>query len=254
MRKILFIVGGFLFVFSILGIVKPYALEAKTDTETKGVIESINQITTVAPTEIPTPTPSPTETPEVLGDVMEIPTVTPIPTETPVPTPTFNIGWIKELGLNRNCSEWDYIKIGPIGLVEIPDSNISVGLRYGTYYKSNIDSAAGMTEFSTDERLYILGHNYKNGTIFHNLINTKVGEKVVVTLVSADENILNQYTFEVVFTKRYTDDEYAANNHLVLTDNYDYDGEYDLVLATCNHYSKEDEGRQVVLCKLIEEQ
>jgi sortase (surface protein transpeptidase) len=250
MRKILLIVGSFLLVFSIFGIVKPYALEAKTDTETKGVIEAINQIATVAPTETPISSPSPTEAPEVLDEVMEIPTSNP----TPKPEPTFNIDWIKKLGLNRNCSEWDYIKIGPIGLVEVPNSNISVSLRYGTYYKSNIDSAAGMTEFSTDERLYILGHNYKDGTIFHNLINTKIGETVVITLVNTDENILNKYTFEVVFTKRYTDDEYAANNHLVLTDNYDYDDEYDLVLATCNHYSKEDKGRQVVLCKLLEEQ
>lgn len=224
-----------LFIFSMFGILKPYVLEAKIKNNTNDIVEDIAEMTS--------------QTTNVLEETTaEISTE--ITTVSIEETKKFNIDWMKEV---HNVTEKDYLNAISVGLIEIPDSKISVGLRYGTRYKSNIESAAGITEFSTDERLYILGHNYKNGTIFHNLLETKPGEKVYITLVNKDKNIFNKYTFEVVFTKRYTEKEYEKDNFKVLTDNPDYHTEYDLVLATCNHYSKSDQGRQVVLCRLVEE-
>jgi sortase (surface protein transpeptidase) len=234
--KLFFVV---LFVFSIFGILKPYVLEAKIKNNTSDIVEDIAEMTSQKTNVLEN------DTATTSTNITEISTE--VSTEE---TKKFNIDWMKDF---NNVTENEYLNAPSIGLIEIPDSKISVALRYGTRYKSNIESAAGITEFSTDERLYVLGHNYKNGTIFHDLLETKIGELVYITLVNKEKNIVKKYSLEVVFTKRYTEKEYENNNFEVLTDNPDYQNEYDLVLATCNHYSKNDKGRQVVLCRLVEE-
>ena len=106
--------------------------------------------------------------------------------------------------------------------------------------------------------MYILGHNYENSThenrIFHNLLEVKEGDIVSLTLlrnIGGDE-IATEYKYEVVFTKRYSQDEFYDDNAKILTDNPDFSDDFNLCLATCNH-NDTGRGRQVVFCRLIEE-
>lgn len=147
-----------------------------------------------------------------------------------------------------------------VGFIEINSVDISVPVRYGSkeIAKSNLDNAACITEFSKGERVYILGHNYENSThenrIFHNLLEVKEGDIVSLTLlrnIGGDE-IATEYKYEVVFTKRYSQDEFYDDNAKILTDNPDFSDDFNLCLATCNH-NDTGRGRQVVFCRLIEE-
>ena len=147
-----------------------------------------------------------------------------------------------------------------VGFIEINSVDISVPVRYSSKEtaKSNLDNAACITEFSKGDKIYILGHNYETSThenrIFHNLLEVKEGDIVSLTLlrnIGGDE-IATEYKYEVVFTKRYSQDEFYEDNAKILTDNPDFSDNFNLCLATCNH-DDTGRGRQVVFCRLIEE-
>lgn len=147
-----------------------------------------------------------------------------------------------------------------VGFIEISSVEVSVPVRYGSkeIAKSNLDNAACITEFSKGEQVYILGHNYENSThenrIFHNLLDVKEGDIVSLTLLRniGENEIATEYKYKVVFSKRYSQDEFYEDNAKILTDNPDYTGNFNLCLVTCNH-DDTGRGRQVVFCQLVEE-
>lgn len=237
-NKIKFFIGAVLVFISVYYIAQTTIVRAEAiSSNTESVQEVIDAVES---TIVPTPTPE-AETTEYDKEII------------PEESPTFDTSIYKIFDY-QTATKKEYLEAPLVGLIEIQDSNIETALRYGTQYEENIDAAAGITEFSTDERLYILGHNLRNGSIFHNLIETQEGEEVKITLVN--EGKIAEYSFEVCFTQRYTEEEYEANNFACLTNNKEYDGEYDLVLVTCNHRyvnGIKESGRQVVLCQLTGE-
>lgn len=179
-------------------------------------------------------------------------TSTTIPKELTIPEVKFPIDQIRTVDVT--ATEQEYLEASAIGLISVPESGIEASLRYGTQYASNLDTAACVTDFSSEDRLYILGHNYTNparpNKMFHNLVETEVGEQVNVTLLV--DGGIKEYHFEVVSSQWCSEEDYLADNASILTNNQEYDGEYELVLITCNHKS-DCKGRQILLCTLIEE-
>lgn len=226
-----------------------YELKVKPMRHDKTIQEEVESIETRIET---ASRPDNTEAAEVLAEV--------IPEE-----PQFNFP-MEEITEYKTALPWEtstkkeILDYPSVGFIEINSVDISVPVRYSSKdtAKSNLDNAACITEFSKGERVYILGHNYENSThenrIFHNLLDVKEGDIVSLTLLRniGDDEIATEYKYKVVFSKRYSQDEFYEDNAKILTDNPDFSDDFNLCLATCNH-DDTGRGRQVVFCQLIEE-
>lgn len=226
-------------------IIAPSAKDNTIKSECESVQERIEEATT------PTVMPTPTE--EVLGEA--------IPEEPVVELPKLPVEEIQQYRNDLNwekTTEKDVLSYPSVGYIKIDSVGVEAAVRFGSKFKSNLDNAACITEFSHGEKMYILGHNYTKTSagnrIFHNLLEVKEGDIISVTLLYTKdgEEIATEYKYEVVFSKRYTQDEFYSDNAAVLTENNDYTDDFNLCLATCNH-DDVSRGRQVVFCKIVED-
>ena len=142
----------------------------------------------------------------------------------------------------KNTNSAEMVSLKSIGILSIGKIKISysvwdeatkVSLRYGLgHYPDSV--MPGETGNAT-----ILGHNYKDGTMFHNLGKLKKGDKVVFKSASGKE-----MTFAVEESKiiKASDlKKYVAGN---------ITKEKQLTLVTCTYEYGNKGWRRVVICKL----
>lgn len=125
------------------------------------------------------------------------------------------------------------LKINAIGVnYSVWDEATKVSLRYGLghYPASVMPGEAGNAT--------ILGHNYKNGTMFHNLGKLKKGDKVVFKSKSGKE-----ITFVVEESKIISADD--LNKYI----GADVSSDPQLTLVTCTYEYGRKGWRRVVICK-----
>ena len=144
--------------------------------------------------------------------------------------------------LEENPDTSAYVTLNSIGILKINaigvnysvwDESSKVSLRYGLghYPASVMPGEAGNAT--------ILGHNYKNGTMFHNLGKLKKGDKVVFKSGDGKE-----MTFVVEESKIINANDLTK---YVLGDITD---ERQLTLVTCTYEYGRIGWRRVVICKL----
>lgn len=235
MKKVLTVVCILIFGFSAIKIAEPLVVDNKTNNNINDVETSFIS-TPVSEEEI--------SEQDVLGEVIP---------EKNLP----NISYMQKALPWKTYSESESLNYSTVGLIKIPSVDVKVGVRYGTKFKKNLDSAACIAEFSTNERLYILGHNYTNelreNKIFHNLLASNIGDevKLIINQLDDNQNVIKTDTFsyEIAYTIHITEEEYLADNSKVLTNNEEF-SDYDMVLATCNHYEDGTKGRQIYYCQI----
>ena len=149
----------------------------------------------------------------------------------------------------------DILNYPSVGYIKIDAVDVSVCVRYGTSLKENLDDAACIAEFSKNEKLFILGHNYEKSSrenkVFHNLLGVEEGDVVELTLINniGKEETTSTFRYKVVFSKRYSEEEFYQDDAKMLMENPDFSEEFNLCLITCNN-DKQGRGRQVVYCQL----
>ena len=124
------------------------------------------------------------------------------------------------------------------GVLSVPERNVKCSLVYGVS-EENLKANAGIHELSYTDSLVVLGHNYRNGTMFHNLLNTEVGDEVNIEFT--DGTIMKYNIAERVHL---TEDEYNADYSVL------FESTYDLVLVTCENINMK-EGRCVLYCNIV---
>lgn len=125
------------------------------------------------------------------------------------------------------------LKINAIGVnYSVWDEATKVSLRYGLghYPASVMPGEAGNAT--------ILGHNYKNGTMFHNLGKLKKGDKVVFKSKNGKE-----ITFVVEESKIISADD--LNKYI----GADVSSDSQLTLVTCTYEYGKKGWRRIVICK-----
>ena len=125
------------------------------------------------------------------------------------------------------------LKINAIGIsYSVWDEATKVSLRYGLghYPDSAIPGEAGNAT--------ILGHNYKDGTMFHNLGKLKKGDKVVFKSKNGKE-----YTFVIEESKIISADD------LYKYIGADASSDSQLTLVTCTYEYGKKGWRRIVICK-----
>lgn len=139
-----------------------------------------------------------------------------------------------------------YVVLNSIGILEISSIDIrypvwdeasQVALRYGLghYADSVMPGESG--------NCTILGHNYRDGSMFHKLGRVDIGDEVVFTDLSG-----NEYVFYVVASEIISADdllEYALGN-ITRT--------RQLTLVTCTYEYGSEGWRRVVICRLAGEE
>lgn len=140
--------------------------------------------------------------------------------------------------------EADLIELGAIGIISIPKIDIrytvwdevtEVSLRYGLcHYEESV--IPGETGNAT-----ILGHNYKDGSMFHYLGELEAGDEVCFTGVDG-----TKMTFYV------TDSLIISADDLMSYAEGDITDSKQLTLVTCTYEYGRTGWRRVVICKLAE--
>lgn len=221
MKKLIFLIGGLMVVLSF------FMLEKDKITKDEAIQERnqevVERIACAKETEV---------IPEVLGEKIPV-----------------------YPGLKEYQKTEDILSYPSVGYIEIPSVDVSVCVRYGTSLKENLDDAACIAEFSKNEKLFILGHNYEKSSrenkVFHNLLGVEEGDVVELTLINniGKEETTSTFRYKVVFSKRYSEEEFYQDDAKILMENPDFSEEFNLCLITCNN-DKQGRGRQVVYCQL----
>lgn len=144
-----------------------------------------------------------------------------------------------------------------LGTISVEGCGVKTALKYGTGTEENLTDAACVADYSTPQKSFVLGHNYTSewakNKIFHGLVDAKKGQEVVIRLLKNKDgkDVVEKYVYKIIFSKQYKESEFYADNLALFTDNADCGGDYDLALATCNHYKDGTRGRQLVFCQLV---
>jgi len=124
------------------------------------------------------------------------------------------------------------------GVINVPERNVKCSLVYGVS-EENLKANAGIHELSYTDSLVVMGHNYRNGTMFHNLLDTEVGDEVNIEFT---DGTVMKYT--ITERVHLTEDEYNADYSVL------FESTYDLVLVTCENINMK-EGRCVLYCDIV---
>lgn len=136
----------------------------------------------------------------------------------------------------------DYVVLNSIGILEISSINIrytvwdeasQVSLRYGLGHY--VDSVMpGETGNAT-----ILGHNYRDGSMFHRLGQVDIGDEVIFTDLYGEEYVFYVVDSEIVDADDLID--YAVGN---------ITNKRQLTLVTCTYEYGAEGWRRVVICRM----
>ena len=121
------------------------------------------------------------------------------------------------------------------GTIEVPSCNLKASLMFGIN-EENMKNNACISEFSFADSLVVLGHNYRNGTMFHNLLNAKIGDEVIINYTDGTET---KYTIQE--RQHLTGEEYNSDYDIL------FESTHDLILVTCEPINF-DEGRCIFYC------
>lgn len=140
-------------------------------------------------------------------------------------------------GGNVTLTSIGILKIGSINIrYSVWDDANQVSLRYGLgHYADSV--MPGETGNAT-----ILGHNYRDGSMFHKLGQVKVGDKVVFTDLNGKEWIFYAKESKIISADDLLD--YALGN---ITDSRQ------LTLVTCTYEYGPKGWRRIVICELSDE-
>lgn len=142
-----------------------------------------------------------------------------------------NTEYIPKLKDVMPSSEWGQVQ----GIISIPKRDLKCSISYGII-EYRMDSGACIHSNSYANSLVIMAHNYRNGTLFHNLLNTEVGDDVFIEYTDGTKK-------EYVIKKR---DHINETDFKAKTPEL-FETEYNLVLVTCESQNMQD-GRCVVYC------
>ena len=138
--------------------------------------------------------------------------------------------------------EEEYVTLNSIGILNIS----SIGIRYSVWDEaSQVALRYGLGHYVDSVmpgeygNCTILGHNYRDGSMFHNLGNVSIGDEVIFTDIYG-----NDYYYYVVSSEIVSADDildYALGN---TTDSYR------LTLITCTYEYGNTGWRRVVVCEM----
>lgn len=136
----------------------------------------------------------------------------------------------------------DYVVLNSIGILEISSINIrytvwdeasQVALRYGLghYVDSVMPGDAGNAT--------ILGHNYRDGSMFHRLGQVDIGDEVIFTDLYGEEYVFYVVASEIVDADDLIDYAIGSNT-----------SKRQLTLVTCTYEYGAEGWRRVVICRM----
>ncbi len=136
----------------------------------------------------------------------------------------------------------DYVVLNSIGILEISSINIrytvwdeasQVALRYGLghYVDSVMPGDAGNAT--------ILGHNYRDGSMFHRLGQVDIGDEVIFTDLNGEEYVFYVVASEIVDADDLIDYAIGSNTN-----------KRQLTLVTCTYEYGAEGWRRVVICRM----
>lgn len=121
------------------------------------------------------------------------------------------------------------------GIISVPSRNVKCSLVYGVTEYGLYSNACIHTGSYTNS-LVVFGHNYRGGAMFHNLLETEIGDEVIIEYT---DGRIDKYN--IAERKHVEEQEYNSDTSFV------FESDYNLVLITCEttHASS---GRCILFC------